>query len=72
MRRRLRLVRLRQVPCVTSWDENDGDSTFCILTPEAARREKQDYAMKCRQSGVETTTRPDGTKVMLSSEFCTR
>lgn len=28
-------------PCVMSWDENDGDSTFCILTPEAAAREKK-------------------------------
>lgn len=26
-------------PCVVSWEENDGDSTFCILTQKAAAQE---------------------------------
>ena len=59
-------------PCVVSWDENDGDSTFCILTDEAAVREKRDFPIKCRQSGVEQRTLANGTKVMTSSEFCSR
>lgn len=28
-----------QSPCVVSWEENDGDSTLCILTEQAARME---------------------------------
>jgi hypothetical protein len=28
-----------QSPCVVSWEENDGDSTFCILTERAATME---------------------------------
>lgn len=26
-------------PCILSWEENDGDSTFCILTQKAAAEE---------------------------------
>jgi len=28
-------------PCLVSWDENDGDSTLCVLTEEAARQEHE-------------------------------
>lgn len=30
-------------PCVVSWDENDGDSTFCVLTRKAAFLEHTQY-----------------------------
>jgi hypothetical protein len=28
-------------PCIVSWDENDGDSTLCVLTQRAAAMEHQ-------------------------------
>ncbi len=35
-----------QSPCIVSWDENDGDSTFCIMTREAARHEKREASFE--------------------------
>lgn len=37
-------------PCVISWDENDGTSTLCVLTPAAAELEHTQGRIETRTS----------------------